>query len=167
MRAKNGTAHFDACREAIYALEPAPVTPDFDELSTFLRLRLRRRALLVFLTSLDDALQAEAFTRAVERVSRQHVVIVGSLRPAGVAPLFADADGGAAVTTAEDVYQRLGGHLQWQRLRERELLLRRAGVRVALLDPRADDRAACHPVHERQAAADPLNVSGQAAAAGS
>ena len=135
LRAKNGAAHFDACREAIYALEPAPVTPDFDELSTFLRLRLRRRALLVFLTSLDDALQSEAFTRAVERVSRQHVVIVGSLRPAGVAPLFADADGGASVTTAEDVYQRLGGHLQWQRLRERELLLRRAGVRVALLDP--------------------------------
>ena len=62
-------------------------------------------------------------------------MIVGSLRPAGVAPLFADADGGAAVTTAEDVYQRLGGHLQWQRLRERELLRRRAGVRVALLDP--------------------------------
>ncbi len=135
LRAKNGAAHFDACREAIYALEPAPVSPDFDELSTFLRLRLRRRALLVFLTSLDDPLQAEAFTRAVERVSRQHVVIVGSLRPAGVAPLFADADGGAAVTTAEDVYQRLGGHLQWQKLRERELLLRRAGVRVAMLDP--------------------------------
>lgn len=135
LRAKNGAAHFDACREAIYALEPTPVSPDFDELSTFLRLRLRRRALLVFLTSLDDPLQAEAFTRAVERVSRQHVVIVGSLRPAGVAPLFADADGGAAVTTAEDVYQRLGGHLQWQKLRERELLLRRAGVRVAMLDP--------------------------------
>ncbi len=135
LRAKNGTAHFDACREAIYALEPAPVTPDFDELSTFLRLRLRRRALLVFLTSLDDAFQAEAFTRAVERVSRQHVVVVGSLRPAGVRPLFTDADGGASVVTAEDVYQRLGGHLQWQRLRERETLLRRAGVRVALLDP--------------------------------
>ncbi len=135
LRAKNGAAHFDACREAIYALEPAPVSPDFDELSTFLRLRLRRRALLVFLTSLDDPLQAEAFTRAVERVARQHVVIVGSLRPAGVVPLFADPDGGAAVTTAEDVYQRLGGHLQWQRLRERELLLRRAGVRVAMLDP--------------------------------
>ena len=135
LRAKNGAAHFDACREAIYALEPAGVSPDFDELTTFLRLRLRRRALLVFLTSLDDALQAEAFTRAVERVARQHVVIVGSLRPAGVAPLFTDADGGAAVATAEDVYGRLGGHLQWQRLRERELLLRRAGARVALLDP--------------------------------
>ena len=39
------------------------------------------------------------------------------------------------MTGLEDVYQRLGGHLQWQRLRERELLLRRAGARVALLDP--------------------------------
>ena len=135
LRAKNGAAHFDACREAIYALEPAAESPDFDELTTFLRLRLRRRALLMFLTALDDPLQAEAFTRAVERVGRQHVVIVGSLRPAGVAPLFSDADGGAAVTGPEDIYRRLGGHLQWQRLRERELLLRRAGARVALLDP--------------------------------
>ena len=135
LRAKNGPAHFDACREAIYALEPAAESPDFDEWTTFLRLRLRRRALLVVLTALDDALQAEALTRAVERVARQHVVIVGGLRPAEVAPLFADADGGAAVTGTEDVYRRLGGHLHWQRLRERELLLRRAGARVALLDP--------------------------------
>ena len=41
LRAKNGPAHFDACREAIYALEPAEVSPDFEELCTFLRLRLR------------------------------------------------------------------------------------------------------------------------------
>src|SRR6185312_13308872 len=54
VRAKNGDAHYNTCRDALYTLEPKIVTPDFDELCTFLRLRLRRRALLVFLTALDD-----------------------------------------------------------------------------------------------------------------
>ena len=135
LRARNGPAHFDACREAIYALEPAVVSPDFEELCTFLRLRLRRRALVVLLTSsLDDPVLAESFLRAVEGVSRQHVVLVNSLRPPGVAPLFSDADGGAGVVTTGDVYRRLGGHLRWQKLRECEKRLRRLGVGFTLLD---------------------------------
>ena len=135
LRAKNGAAHFNACREAIYALEPAAVSPDFDELCTFLRLRLRRRALLVILTSsLDDPVLADAFVKAVEGVSRQHVVLVNGLRPPGVLPLFDDPEGGAAVRTADDVYRRLGGHLRWQKLRETENRLRRLGVGFHLLD---------------------------------
>jgi uncharacterized protein (DUF58 family) len=54
LRARNGPAHFDACRDELYTLQPRPVTPDFEELASFIRLRLRRRALLVFLTALDD-----------------------------------------------------------------------------------------------------------------
>ena len=50
VRAKNGKAHYSACRDALYTLQPQIVSPDFDELCTFIRLRLRRRALLVFLT---------------------------------------------------------------------------------------------------------------------
>ena len=135
LRARNGAAHFDACREAIYALEPAAVSPDFEELCAFLRLRLRRRALLVVLTSsLDDPVLAESFLRAVEGVSRQHVVLVNSLRPTGVAPLFSDPDGGAGVVTTGDVYRRLAGHLRWQKLREGEKRLRRLGVGFTLLD---------------------------------
>ena len=135
LRAKNGAGHFNACREAIYALEPLPVSPDFDELCTFLRLRLRRRALLVVLTSsLDDPVLAESFIKAVEGVSRQHVVLVNSLRPPGVSPLFDDPNGGAAVRTTDDVYWRLGGHLRWQKLRETENRLRRLGVGFQLVD---------------------------------
>ena len=135
LRAKNGPAHFDACREAIYALEPAVVSPDFEELRAFLRLRLRRRALLVVLTSsLDDPVLAEGFLRAMEGVSRQHVVLVNSLRPPEVSPLFADADGGAGVVTTGDVYRRLSGHLRWQKLREYEKRLRRLGVGFTLVD---------------------------------
>ncbi|HRI86799.1 MAG TPA: DUF58 domain-containing protein, partial [Candidatus Hydrogenedentes bacterium] len=46
VRAKTGQSHFNACRDTLYTLEPQIVNPDFDELFTFLRMRLRRRALL-------------------------------------------------------------------------------------------------------------------------
>ncbi len=136
LRAKSGPAHFQACREAIYALEPAAVSPDFEEVCTALRTRLRRRALLVILTSsLDDPVLGESFTRAVAPLSRQHLIRVNTLRPEGVAALFGDPDGGQGVRAAEDVYRRLGGHLRWQRLRERENALKRLGVGFTLLDP--------------------------------
>lgn len=131
LRAKNGQAHFNTCRDAIYNLEPGPVSPDFEELCASLRVRLRRRALLIFLTSLDDPVVVESFTKQIELISRQHVVMVGMLKPATVAPLFTDEK---AVSTTDDIYERLGGHLQWQKLRERENLLRRVGVRLSLLD---------------------------------
>jgi uncharacterized protein (DUF58 family) len=131
VRAKNGQAHYDACRDRLYTLHPQRVTPDFDELCSFIRLRLRKRALLIFLTALDDPLLAESFAKASELISRQHLLIVDMLQPVGAQPLFADE----AVTKIDDLYRRLGGHLQWNSLREMEKVLRRRGVRFSLLDP--------------------------------
>jgi uncharacterized protein (DUF58 family) len=130
VRAHNGKAHFSACRDAIYTLESRAVTPDFAELAAFLRLRLRRRALLVFLTDLDDPVLAENFTRHIEPLARQHLILVNMLKPPGVEPLF----GRTEVADVDEVYERLGGHLRWQRLRELEKSLQRRGVQFALLD---------------------------------
>jgi uncharacterized protein (DUF58 family) len=129
LRARNGNAHYSACRDALYTLQPAGVAPDFDEVSTFIRLRLRRRALLFFLTSLDDPLLAASFTSNMDLICRQHLVIVGMIQPPGVAPLFASAD----VHQTDDLYRQLGGHLLWQKLRELEKVLKRRGVRFSLL----------------------------------
>ncbi len=134
LRAGSGPAHFDRCREAVHALEPALVSPDFEDLCAFLRARLRRRALLVFLTALDDPLLGDLFTRHIEILSRQHLVLVNTLRPPGVSPLFEERDDAPAVASTADVYARLAGHLQWQKLRERENVLRQRGVRFALVD---------------------------------
>ncbi|HEY1490452.1 MAG TPA: hypothetical protein VGF90_05375, partial [Verrucomicrobiae bacterium] len=70
LRAKNGQAHYNACRDALYTLQPRIVTPDFDELCAFIRLRMRRRALLVFLTALDDPALSESFVRNIELIRR-------------------------------------------------------------------------------------------------
>lgn len=131
VRARNGKAHYAACRDAIYELQPRATSPDFDEIATFLRLRLRRRAMLLFLTSLDDPVLAESFARAMHLLSSRHLVMAGMLRPPAARPLFHDPE----VETASDVYKQLAGHISWKRLRELESTLARRGVRLTLLDP--------------------------------
>jgi len=129
VRARNGKAHYSACRDALYTLQPQTVTPDFDELCTFLRLRLRRRALIIFLTSLDDPALAESFVRNIDLIRRQHLVLVNMIQSPGAAPLFTDPN----VSSTDDLYRQLGGHLQWSRLRQLEKTLQRRGVRFSLL----------------------------------
>jgi uncharacterized protein (DUF58 family) len=129
VRARNGHAHFSACRDALYTLQPQVVTPDYDEVATFIRLRLRRRALLVYLTSLDDPALAESFVRNMDLLRRQHLVLVNMLQPPGVTPVFSNPN----LASVDEMYQHLGGHLLWQHLRELEKVLQRRGVRFSLL----------------------------------
>jgi uncharacterized protein (DUF58 family) len=130
VRARSGQSHYDACRDRLYTLQPQSVTPDFDELCSFIRLRLRKRALLIFLTSLDDPMLAESFAKASDLISRQHLLIVDMLQPPGARPLFSDP----GVEKIDDIYRRLGGHMQWSSLRELEKVLKRRGMRFAMLD---------------------------------
>jgi len=130
VRARNGKTHYNACRDALYTLEPKIVTPDFGELCTFIRLRLRKRALVVFLTSLDDPALFENFVRNVDLIRRQHLILVNMMRQQGAVPLFTDPD----VNSIDDVYRQLSGHLRWHKLRQVDKTLQRLGVRFALMD---------------------------------
>ena len=76
----------------LYTLASEQASPDFEELCSFIRLRLRRRALVMILTDLDDPTSAEAFLKTVDFISRQHMVIVAMIRPEGVAPIFTNQD---------------------------------------------------------------------------
>jgi uncharacterized protein (DUF58 family) len=130
VRAKNGKAHYGSCRDALYTLQPRTVTPDFDELCTFIRLRLRRRALIIFLTALDDPVLAESFVRNIELIRRQHLVLVNMIRQPGTRPLFTDPN----VASVDDLYRELGSHLRWQKLRQLEKTLQRRGVQFSLVE---------------------------------
>jgi uncharacterized protein (DUF58 family) len=127
--AKNGRAHYNACRDMIYTLYPRRVTPDFDELFTTIRLKMRRRALLFFLTSLDDPLLAEQFTKNATLISRQHLVLVNMIALQGAQPLFNEDEDPGEI----DLYARLGGHMFWHRLKEMEKVLKSRGVTFSLL----------------------------------
>jgi uncharacterized protein (DUF58 family) len=130
VRSGRGRDHFAACREALFGLQPQRVSPDFTEVCTTLRLRLRRRALLVVLTALDDPVLAEEFSRSIRLLSGHHLVLVVQPRPKGARALFS----GSSVVTDDDVYAELGGHVRWQRLRLLEQELRLQNVRFSLAE---------------------------------
>jgi uncharacterized protein (DUF58 family) len=130
LRAKNGKAHYDACREALYTAQPRGVTPDFSEVFTFIATHLRRRALLVFLTNMDDPVLAESFIRHHSVISRRHLVLVNMLRPPGARPLFSSDQ----VGSVRDLYKALGGHLLWENLAELQKKLRQGNVDFSTVD---------------------------------
>jgi uncharacterized protein (DUF58 family) len=130
LTAKSGKTHYNACRDALYTLRPHPVTPDFSELFTFICTRIRRRALLLFLTNLDDPVMAESFVRNIKLISRRHLVLVNVLKPVGVKPLFSSS----SVASVDDLYAHLGGHFLWQSLNETGKVLESSGIGFSLLD---------------------------------
>ncbi|MEJ2731217.1 MAG: DUF58 domain-containing protein [Deltaproteobacteria bacterium] len=130
LKAKMGRAHFNACRDSLYTMQPQKVSPDFAELFTFIGTRIRRRALLVFLTHLDDPLLADSFTRHIDLISRNHVVLVNMIKPMAVKPLFSSD----SVSSVNDIYDELGGHMIWRRMRETQKVLQRRGAGFAMLD---------------------------------
>lgn len=130
IRAYSGKAHYGTCREQIHTLEPQLINPAFDELFTFIRLKLRRRALLFFLTSLDDPVLSETFVQGIDLIGRTHLVLVNMLRPAGAAPVFSNPD----IASTAAIYDALSGHSQWHNLRELERALARHGVRLAQVE---------------------------------
>jgi len=130
VRAGGGRGHFALCRDALLALEPRLVAPDFEEAAIFVRRRLRRRALIVVLTDLDDPVLAEDFTRASDLLRRQHLILVCMPRPEGARPLFA----GTEPSHIDDLYRALAGHIAWHHLRERQRQLGRQGIGLSLLD---------------------------------
>ncbi len=127
LRARSGTLHYGACREAVHALEPGEDSPDFGELFAQLRSRLSRRALLVFLTDLGDPVLAEDFVRNVRVISRHHLVLVNQVRTPGVEALF-----GHEVAGEEEIHARLAGHFQWRDAHDVADRLRPLGVAAAM-----------------------------------
>jgi len=130
LKAKMGKAHFDVCRDALYTLQPQRVSPDFAELFTFIGTKIRRRALLVFLTHLDDPVLADSFTQYIDLISRQHVILVNMFKPEAAKPLFSSE----SVSSVNDIYNDLGGHLPWRRLQETQKVLQRRAVGLGMLD---------------------------------
>jgi len=92
--------------------------------------RLKRRALLIFLTSLDEPALAEGFVRSIRVLSRRHLVCIAMLRPEAAEPLFS----GGEAQCLDDVYRSLGGHLVWHGLREIQQTLRLRGVQLSLVE---------------------------------
>jgi uncharacterized protein (DUF58 family) len=131
VRARGGIDHFRLCRETIYNLRAQRVSPDFREVFTSLQLNLRRRSLLVFFTSLDDALLAEIFEHEIPLLARRHLVVVNVTRTAGMRQLFT----GEPPQDLDTLYEGLAGQMLWNRMRTLTLSLQNRGVKLAIVSP--------------------------------
>jgi uncharacterized protein (DUF58 family) len=131
VRARSGMSHFLACRNAIYDLQPRPVSPSFEEVFSFIQTRLQRRALLIFLTALDDPLLSETFSHHCGVVARRHLVIVATAQQGAAQPLFA----GDLPADTDEVYQRLASHLAFRDRLELKKKIERQGLKFAVLRP--------------------------------
>jgi len=120
-----GKAHHDACRNAVYGLRAEETSPDFDALCVFLRNTLRKRALLIFLTALDDSMIAESFLRSTRLIHRTHLCYCVMTDPQDAQPLFAKAAPGTA-----GIYDALAAHDRWEHLSALTSNLAVLGVRM-------------------------------------
>jgi uncharacterized protein (DUF58 family) len=130
VRAGHGRSHFGVCRDALYTVRSKRAAPDFEELSQFLRARLRKRALLVIMTALDDPMISEDFERNIRALRGQHLIVVGMAKPAGVMPLFVDDD----VASTHDIVEKLSGHVRWHKLNETQTRLKARGLQLSLIE---------------------------------
>jgi uncharacterized protein (DUF58 family) len=129
VRASSGLVHFRLCRESIYRLSPRRVSPDFRDVFTALDTKLRRRALLMFFTALDDALLAETFEHNVTLLARRHVVLVNVLAPSGGKPLFKSDP-----ADIEELYGSLAVQISGNRMRRLQISLQNRGVRLSVVE---------------------------------
>jgi uncharacterized protein (DUF58 family) len=126
VKAKGGKNHFGACREAVYALQPTHASPDFNNLFSFIRTNIRKRALLVFLTDIDDPALSESFIADAPLVNRKHVCVVNSMKTEDNAPLFQ----GRQPKTVSEIKDLLAGHTRWAELMEVANALRKMGMNL-------------------------------------
>jgi uncharacterized protein (DUF58 family) len=127
--ARSGPAHFNRCRDVLAGLQTRLVSPDFGEIASTLMARIKRRALIVFLTSLDDPLLSETFLSSMDFVARRHLVLAIMLLAPSVRPLFSPP----GVEKIDDFYQNIAGHLHWTRLIELRRQLQQRGIQLCLV----------------------------------
>ncbi len=129
IRAGNGQAHHLACRDEIFSLMPQDNSPDFNNLFTFIRMKLRRRAMLIFMTDLSDPALAEEFIHGVELLANRHLCFINMLNNDEIIPLFSHE-----VEQDEAVYNQLAGHLKWSDIQSTRLELAKHGISLSLTD---------------------------------
>jgi uncharacterized protein (DUF58 family) len=127
--ARSGPAHFNRCRDLLAGLQTRLVSPDFGDIASTLMARIKRRALIVFLTSLDDPVLSEAFLSSMDFVARRHLVLAIMLLSPSVRPLFTPP----AVEKIDDIYQNIAGHLRWTHLTELRRRLHQRGIQLCLV----------------------------------
>ncbi len=130
-KATSASTYERTFRLALHPLKTQYVAPAYEEAASLLRSQVKRRALVIFFTSVSEPQLAESFSTAAKLLARQHLVVVASPADRQVRPLFTNE----AVDTFDDLYGELAGHLMWKKLAELRARLSAFGIRMNVVAP--------------------------------
>jgi uncharacterized protein (DUF58 family) len=126
LRAGSGPSQFHRFRDSLLNLEPLPTTADYEALFADIRVRLRRRAYLVLLADLTERSVSDSLRRGVGLVRSSHVLLMTSILPAHVRPVFSTED----LNSDQDVFAALAADRESQRLGALARQLRQLDVQL-------------------------------------
>jgi len=123
IKPERGSTQLHVLTEALYAIKPSYVEPDFGHAMTHLALRIGRRSMVVVLTDLQDPNASRELVAHCLRLAARHLVLVVAMSDPEV---LAARD--APVTTSARAYQWAAAEEFVASRRESFELLRRGGV---------------------------------------
>jgi len=123
IKPERGSAQLRRITEALYAVKPDYVEPDFGHAFTHLSLRLGRRSMVVILTDLQDPEASKELVAHSLRLSARHLVLVVAMSDPSVVNARQDP-----VTTSSRAYEWAAAEEFMASRRESFELLRRGGV---------------------------------------
>jgi uncharacterized protein (DUF58 family) len=123
IKPERGPAQIRRITEALYAIRPDYVEPDFGHAMTHLSLRVGRRSMIVILTDLQDPEASKELVAHALRLAARHLVLVVAMSDPAV--LSARH---APITTSSRAYEWAAAEEFMASRRESFELLRRGGV---------------------------------------
>jgi uncharacterized protein (DUF58 family) len=123
IKPERGSAQLRRMTEALYAVKPEYVEPDFGHAMTHLALRLGRRSMIVILTDVQDPEASKELVAHALRLAGKHLVLVVAMSDPAV---LSARD--APITTSARAYEWAAAEEFVSSRRESFELLRRGGV---------------------------------------
>ncbi len=123
IKPERGPAQLRRITEALYAIRPDYVEPDFGHALTHLALRVGRRSMIVILTDLQDPEASKELVAHALRLAARHLVLVVAMSDPAV---LSARD--APITTSSRAYEWAAAEEFMATRRESFELLRRGGV---------------------------------------
>jgi uncharacterized protein (DUF58 family) len=123
IKPERGSLQLRRITEALYAIQPQYVEPDFGHAMTHLALRLGRRSMIVLLTDVQDPQASRELVAHSLRLAARHLVLVVAMSD----PAMAGARD-APITTSSRAYEWAAAEEFIASRRESFELLRRGGV---------------------------------------
>jgi hypothetical protein len=125
--ADSGIAHLVRCRQTLVDLQPGSSPADYREMFQYLAGAIHRRSMILILADLDDPFTSDSFSAYSGILTQRHIVCGVCPVHRTVQPLFSHS-----VTSEQEIYSALSGHIRWQSIKKLQLNARKKGCEIVI-----------------------------------